>query len=157
MFGGIASTSERYMASGFSVLAPSGNATVGEVGRDQHVELLERGGELVADHRPHLLRLAVERFVVAGRERVRAEHDAALGLVAEALVARLLVHRPDVAVADAQAVADAVVAGEVRRGLGGGDQVVAGHPVLDRARQGRLPHLGAELAAELDRTSAPLR
>src|ERR671932_1649026 len=32
MFGGIVSTSERYMASGFSVRAPSGNATVGEVG-----------------------------------------------------------------------------------------------------------------------------
>ena len=32
MFGGIASTSPRYIASGLSVLAPSGNATVGEVG-----------------------------------------------------------------------------------------------------------------------------
>ncbi len=50
----------------------------------------------------------------------------------------------------ARAVADAVVPGQVRRGLRGGDQVVAGHPELDGARQGRLPHLGAELAAELD-------
>ena len=53
---------------------------------------------LVADQRPHLLRLAVERVVVAGRERVRAEHDPPLGLVAEAVVARALVHRADVAV-----------------------------------------------------------
>ena len=32
MFGGIVNTSERYMAIGFSVRAPSGKATVGEVG-----------------------------------------------------------------------------------------------------------------------------
>ena len=32
MFGGIASTSLRYIASGLSVFAPSGKATVGEVG-----------------------------------------------------------------------------------------------------------------------------
>ena len=32
MFGGMASTSDRYIASGFSVFAPSGNATVGDVG-----------------------------------------------------------------------------------------------------------------------------
>ena len=48
-------------------------------------------------------------------------------------------------------VADAVVAGEVRGRLGGGDEVVAGQPVLDRARQLALPHLGAELRGELDR------
>jgi hypothetical protein len=32
MFGGIVRTSERYMASGSAVLAPSSKATVGEVG-----------------------------------------------------------------------------------------------------------------------------
>ena len=40
--------------------------------RHDQVEALEDGGVLADDHRPHLLRLAVERVVVAGRERVRA-------------------------------------------------------------------------------------
>src|SRR5207247_1239085 len=94
---------------------------------DEDVELLERGGMLVANDRANLLSLAVERLVVAGRERVGAEHDPALGLVAEAVVAGAVVHRPHVAVGRrAQAVADAVVAREVRGGLGWGDQVVAG-------------------------------
>ena len=52
--------------------------------RDQHVGLLERGGEVARDQRAHLLRLAVVGVVVAGRQRVRADHDAALHLGAEA-------------------------------------------------------------------------
>ena len=67
------------------------------------------------------------------------------------MVARLLVHLADPVGRDPQAVADAVVAGEVGGRLGGGDQVVAGQPELDRTRELALPHLGAELAAELDR------
>ena len=51
----------------------------------------------------------------------------------------------------AVAEADAVVAGEVRRRLRGRDEVVARQPEVDGAREGALPHLGAELAAELDR------
>ena len=51
--------------------------------RDDHVEPLEQLVVLALDHRAHLLRLPVVRVVVAGRERVRADHDAALRLVAE--------------------------------------------------------------------------
>src|SRR4029450_3235000 len=86
--------------------------------------------------------------------RVGAEHDPPFGLVAEAGVPGLVVHLADVCAGDAEAVAHAVVAREVRRRLGRRDEVVAGEPVLDRPRQRRLPHLRAELAAELDR---PLR
>ena len=50
-----------------------------------------------------------------------------------------------------QAVAHAVVAREVRRGLGRRDEVVAGEPVLDGARQLALVDLGAELRGEVDR------
>ena len=151
MFGGIASTSLRYIASGLSVFAPSGNATVGDVGLTSRSNCSSAAANSCADDRPHLLRLAVVGLVVARRERVGAEHDPALRLVAEAGVARAHVHLAHVAVADAEAVADAVVAREVRGRLGRGDQVVAGQAVLDRARERRLPHLGAELAAELDR------
>ena len=106
---------------------------------------------LLRDHGPHPLCLAVVGVVVAGRERVGAEHDPALRLVAEAGVARLLVHLANVGAVDPQPVAGAVVPGQVRGSLGGSDEVVAGEPELDRAREARLPHLGAELAAELDR------
>src|SRR5947209_6380424 len=106
---------------------------------------------LALDHRAHLLRLAIERVVVAGRERIRADHDATLRLVAEALVARALVHLEPLLRSRAEAVPDAVVAREVRRSLGRGDEVVAGHPVLDGERQRALRDLGAELLELRDR------
>ena len=49
--------------------------------------------EVAGDERAHLLRLAVVRVVVAGRQRVGAEHDAPLHLGAEAGGARRRVHR----------------------------------------------------------------
>ncbi len=90
---------------------------------------------LALDDGPHLLGLAVEGVVVAGRQGVGAEHDAALHLVAEALVAGLL-HQLDERRRSrrAVAVADTVVAGQVRGRLGRGDEVVAGEAVLDGER-----------------------
>src|SRR5215217_5572446 len=112
---------------------------------------------LADDDRAHLLRLAVVRLVVPRGERVRAKKDAPLRLVAEALVARALVHLRDVIVGDLGAVAvpHAVVAREVGRGLGGGDEVVARQAVFDRTRKRTLADLRAELAAVVDR--APYR
>ena len=115
--------------------------------RDEHVELLERGVVLALDHGAYPLRLRVVRVVVAGRERVRAQHDAPLRLVAEAGVARLHHHLAEVVAEIAQPVADTVVAREVRRRLRRRDEVVAGEAVLDRARQRALPHLRAERLA----------
>ena len=95
--------------------------------------------------RPHLLRAPVVGLVVAGGERVGAEHDPALDLVAEALrrgCARTSPSRSSAGLA--QAVADAVVALQVRRRLGRRDHVVGGDPVLG---VGQLDLL--ELAAEL--------
>src|SRR6185437_11214656 len=90
--------------------------------------------------------------VVAGRERVRTDEDASLRLVAEALIARVLVHLEAIGlVRRAVAEANAVVAREIRRRLRRGDQVVARDAVVERTRQRALPHLRAELAAELDR------
>ena len=94
--------------------------------RDEHVEALE-GALVVADHEgAHLLRLAVVRVVVAGRQRVGAEHDPALHLGAERLPTGREHHRDAVGVLARRTVAvpDAVVAREVRRRLRGGDQVV---------------------------------
>ncbi len=68
------------------------NATVGDVGETSASKRSNARVVLALDHGPHLLRLAVVGVVVAGRERVRADHDPALRLVAEALVARALVH-----------------------------------------------------------------
>ena len=111
---------------------------------DENVEALERGSELTRDHRSHLLRLAVVRVVVPGGERVGPEHDPALRLVAEAGVTRARDHLVVVLRRNAQAVAHAVVAREVRRRLRRRDQVVARQPVLDGARQLALADVCAQ-------------
>ncbi len=142
---GTVKKSLRYIASGSSVFSPSPKATEGEVGRDDEVELGEGGGEVGGDLGPHLLRLAVVGVVVAGGERVGAEHDPPLDLGAEALGPGLLVHLDHVAARlRPHPVADAVVAGEVRGGLGRGDHVVGGDPVLG-VGQADLGDLAAEL------------
>ena len=109
-------TSQRYIASGSSTFSPSLKAGVGEVGDEHGVHLLERLLEVLRRiERAHLLRLQVVGVVVAGGQRVGAEHDAALHLGAEALAARLrsyISSRP-VGARRAQAVADAVVARQV--------------------------------------------
>ena len=120
--------------------------------RDEHVEALE-GALVVADHeRAHLLRLAVVRLVVAGRQRVGAEHDPALHLGSEPLPTRREHHRDAVGVLARRtvAVADAVVAREVRRTLARGDQVVGGQGV-GGVWQRDLADRGAEPLETVDR------
>ena len=107
---------------------------------------------LLLDQRSHLLGLAVEGLVVAGRERVGSEHDPALRLVAEPFVTGARVELTDVPVAlGTMAVTDAVVAGQVRGRFRGRDQVVAGQAEVDRARQAAGLDLGTELSRELQR------
>ena len=107
--------SERYIASGSSARSPIRNAVVGEVGAEQQVERLEGRLEVADDQRADLLCLAVVGVVVPGRERVGAEHDPALDLVAEPLASRPRNHVHDVArVRGAVAVPDPVVPREVR-------------------------------------------
>ena len=57
--------------------------------RDDEVDVRPRVGEVARDQRADLLGAAVVGVVVAARQRVGAEHDAALDLGAEALLARL--------------------------------------------------------------------
>ena len=67
MFGGIVSTSERYMANGFSVRAPSGNATVGEVGETR----TSKRSKAAANSRPMTKTVrdnALLYRIVAGRD-----------------------------------------------------------------------------------------
>jgi hypothetical protein len=99
---------------------------------EQQVVVLERSGVLLRDHRAHLLGLSVERVVIAGGEGVRADEDAPARLWAEALPARTRIEGGQIAVASrTKAVANAVVAGEVRAGFRRGDEVVAGQAVVD--------------------------
>ncbi len=72
--------------------------------RDDRVAALEDALEVAPDERPHLLRLQVVGVVVAGRERVGPEHDAALHLGAEARGARLPVHLEQAAAGGRRAV-----------------------------------------------------
>ena len=140
-FDGIVHTSLRYMASG-SALAPSSNGRGGRRGRQQHVEALVGGLEVADDQRADLLGLAVVGVVVAGRQGVGAEHDAALHLGAEAGRAGAVVHLARGGGVDPQAVADAVVAGQVARRLGRGDEVVR-RQAVDRGGHRHLLDLGA--------------
>ena len=88
--------------------------------------------------------------VVTAGEHIGAEDDAAFHLAAETLLSGAHVVVEQVAgVFGAVAVAHAVEAGEVRRGLGGGDDVVNSDRVL-RVGQRDGDEFGPELFAELD-------
>ena len=123
--------SDRYIATGSAIRAPKRNATVGEVGATSASKpCAHSASKSPLIKRPDLLGLQVVRVVVAGRQGIRAEHEPALHLGAEQAPARGEVVVEHVAVAEARAVADAVVTGEVRRGLGRGHDVVGGQPVF---------------------------
>ena len=95
------------------------------------IDFGERLLEVPAHERAYSLRATVVRVVVAGGERVRADHDAAFDLGAEALAAGALVEVEQInRVAATMAVADAVEAGEVRTRLGRRDDVVRRQGVL---------------------------
>ena len=132
-----------YIAIGSATRSPIPKATNGEVGDTSTSACSKAAREVAGDQRADLLRLPVVGVVVAGRQRVRADHDAALHLGAEA---RLAGQRHDVlervhpVVADPQAVAHRVEAGQVRRALAGRDQVVRRQRVLEvRAATPRPP------------------
>ena len=93
--------------------------------------------------------MAVVGVVVAGGERVGAEHDAPLDLGAEAVVAGARVHVQQVlGPLGAQPVADPVVAGEVGGGLRGGEHVV-GRQRVGGVREVDLADAGPELLGAL--------
>ena len=118
--------SARYMASGSSAFSPSLNAGVGVVGVTMASTLANASSKSRRQQAAHPLRLQVVGVVVAGAENVGAEHDAPL---------RPRRRSPRRACDDtsrpgscasrrADSVPHAVVARQVRRSLGGGDQVV---------------------------------
>ena len=99
--------------------------------RDQRIEALRpQRVEVGLDQRPDLLRLQVVGVVVARRQGVRPEHDPTLDLRPEAPAAGGQVVREHVAVAEPRPEPDAVVAGQVRRGLGRSHDVVGRETVI---------------------------
>jgi hypothetical protein len=126
--------SARYICSGSSVFSPKRKAGAGVVGVATASQAAKACSKSRQVTRPHLLRTQVVGVVVAGRQGKGAERDAPLDLGAEAAVARVAVELSEVGSAlGAYAVADAVVAREVARGLGGRHEVVGG----DRVREVR--------------------
>ena len=127
--------------------------------REQHVGVGERLREVLADQRAHLLRLAVVGVVVAARQGVRAQDDAALHLVAEAGLAGRPHHllgagRLDALGVRPQPVAHRVEAGQVAGRLGREDQVV-GRERVHEARARHLDQLGAGRDHQVDRLLEP--
>ena len=147
--------SARYICSGSPVFSPSRKAGPGATGPATTSHRVEGGVEVAADEGAHLLGPQVVGVVVAGAERVGAEHDAPLRLGAEALLAALGVELLQAAHArGAVAEADAVVARQVGRGLGGGDEVVGADAVL-RVGQRDLHQGGARAAGRWPAPRAP--
>ena len=131
-------------------LVPEVEGRRGRGGAEQHVDRLVGAVEGPHHQRAHPLGLRVVRVVVAGGQRVGAEHHPALHLGAEAGRAGRGVHGGHVLAVDPQPVADAVVAGQVGGRLRRRDEVVGrqavgelGHrrspPPSPRRRPGRRP------------------
>ena len=119
----------------------------GRAGRPHdEVAFPERLGEVPRDQPAHFLRLYVICVVIAVREHVGPDQDAPLDLCAETLCSGLLVHVRQVGVFRGPvAVAHAVVAGEIARGLRRREHIVNGHRQL-HVGQIDLDCLAAELA-----------
>ena len=97
-----------------------------------------------ADERAHFLRAQIVGVVIAAAEHVGAEDDAPFDLGAEPFLARpAIVVEQAGGVLRAMPVPHAVEAGEIRRSLGGGDDVVHADGVLG-IRQRDFDDLGAE-------------
>ena len=103
----------------------------------------EGGLEIPGDARPDLLGLQVIGVVIAGRQHIGADHDAARDLGPEALRAGRLVHPGQAAAVrrDAQAIAHPVIAGEIGGGLGRGDNIVSRQRIFGH-RQADVLNLG---------------
>src|SRR5882724_13201618 len=102
----------------------------GRSGRDDGVDLGEGIAEILSDERADFLALEVVGVVVAGGEDVGTKDDAPFHFGAETGAASFAVHAEESWIVCAEAVADAVIAGEIRRGFGGGDDVVGGDGVI---------------------------
>ena len=123
---------------------------LGAGGADDGVDFLERFGEVAPDEGADFLGAEVVGVVVPAAEDVGAEDDAALDLGAEAFLAGAAVMVEEIGgVLGAMAVADAVEAGEIGGGLGGGEDVIDGHGVIG-VREGDFDDLGAEGFVMLD-------
>ena len=101
----------------------------GSGGTEQHVDRCVGPPEGLDHHGTDSLRLRVIGVVVPGRQRIGAEHDAALDLGPESGRPGGRVHGRRIVGVDPQAVAHAVVAGQVGRCFRRRDQVVRRQPV----------------------------
>src|SRR5260370_24255053 len=105
------------------------------------MDALEGAGEVFGDQRAHLFCLLVIGIVVAGRERVGTEHNAALDLCAEPVLACLLQRLPYVVrVAIRIAIFDAVVTSKISAGFCRSYNIVSCKTVF-AMRQGKLADL----------------
>ena len=121
-------------------------------GRYQHVHGLIRRVEVARDQRAHLLRLVVVGVVVAGRQRIGANHDAPLDFRPETGrpgQRHHLLGAVRAVVADPQPVAHRVEAGQVARHLRRQNQVVGGQRVIEMGTVD-FGHVGADRGQLLD-------
>src|SRR5271166_1460443 len=113
------------------------------------IDPLERLGEVARYQGAHTLRLQIIGVIVSGRQHVGADQHTAADLSAEPGGARQFVHLVEAVAFDPQAKSHAVIAREVRRGLGRCDYVI-GRERMFGHRQADLDWLGARRSKPLD-------
>src|SRR5260370_36495771 len=114
------------------------------------MDALEGAGEVLGDQRAHLFCLLVIGIVVAGRERVGTEHNAALDLRAEPVLACLLQRLPYVVlVAIGIAIFDAVVTSKISAGFRRIYKIVSCNTVLSMPR-GLVADVGSPLLRQFN-------
>src|ERR671917_499224 len=111
---------------------------------DEDVVAGEGGAKVLDDAGANLLGLGVVGVVVARREGVGAEHDAALRLVPKAFLTCFTVHLVYAVSRHAQPVAHPIESGQVGGDLCRGDDVV-GRQAVPRVWQANLPHVGSRV------------
>ncbi len=113
---------------------------------DQRIEALEGAVEVLRDQRPYLLGLLIIGIIVAGRQRVGANHNAPFDLPAKAVLSCFLQGLPYIiGIPVGVAIFNAVVAGEVSAGLGRSNDIV-GCDTVPGVRQRNIAHLRAQFA-----------
>ncbi len=109
---------------------------------ENNIGILESLFEILFHERPHLSGLLIVGFIVAGRKRIRSEHDSSLDLRAEPLSAGFSIHVNDpFVISRPVSIPDAVVSGQVRARLCRTNDVVGREGVIG-VRKRNLPTLG---------------
>ena len=125
---------------------PQAKGGAGRGRGQQQITAFPRPVKVAGDECAHFLRLRVIGIVKASREHIGAKEDAALHLCAKACRAGGGIHVLQIGPIRqvTQAITHAIIAGEVGRSFGGGNDVISGQRIFG-VRQRHIDNLGARI------------